>query len=239
MIALMEWVNGPKIIYIFRTLYFMKPLLYILLVSLLTAIENWNFIWAVNHQFLKIWVEFQKMRVIHFDIRSKDWYNALLKGDLHWKYTLPNFTSVKVPIIMQTLSIEKCWLVSLNYRPICIEESHLILFESASRKIKSEEESRIQMKFERCRLLCAFEQCIVMQCMFALSTNAKMHIFINGFSSTNSVRMSYQSENLFYTYIHSIWCKIGWNQFEWEFFLLTFHEILNICTMILHTTKFN
>ena len=85
-----------------------------------------------------------------------------------------------------------------------IEDSHLILFESASRKIKSEEESRIQIKFERCRvcrLLDAFEQCIAMQCMFALSTNAKMHIFINGFSSTNSVRMSYQSENLFYTYL--------------------------------------
>ena len=31
-----------------------------------------------------------------------------------------NFSCVLVPIIMQTLSIEKCWLVSLYYWPICI-----------------------------------------------------------------------------------------------------------------------
>ena len=58
-----------------------------------------------------------------------------------------------------------------------IEDSHLILFESASRKITSEKESRIQMKFERCRLLCAFEQCIVMQCMFALKVRMQKCIF--------------------------------------------------------------
>ena len=67
--------------------------------------------------------------------------------------------------------------VQINRRERKIEDSHLILFESASRKIKSEEESRIQMKFERCRPLCAFEQCIVMQCMFALKVRMQKCIF--------------------------------------------------------------
>ena len=44
-------------------------------------------------------------------------------------------------------------------------------------KITSEEESRIQMKFERCRMLVAFEQCIVMQCMFALKVRMRKCIF--------------------------------------------------------------
>ena len=51
---------------------------------------------------------------------NQHWYNAgPQRGHALTMHTV-KFASVSVPIITQTLHIEKCWHVTLHYWPICI-----------------------------------------------------------------------------------------------------------------------